>query len=150
MPRSGKTFKPAKRVTKSIRLTEEEAEALAQLVKGTAYAEAALLRTWVLAGMQQFRMTEAIRAYQEGQVDVQQAAARAHLPVAVLLEEMAARKVAVLDAPDAFGPGLTALREAFGTVAAGEADTREQLGGAPSKGCGVRQAVELGEKKQQH
>jgi hypothetical protein len=32
------------------------------------------------------------------------------------LEEMAARKVAVLDTPDAFGPGLTALREAFGTV----------------------------------
>jgi hypothetical protein len=116
MPRSGKTGKPAKRVTKSIRLTEEEAAALAQLVEGTAYAEAALLRQWVLAGMHQFRLTEAIRAYQDGQVTVQQAAARAHLPVAVLLEEMAARKVAVLDAPDAFGPGLTALREAFGTV----------------------------------
>ena len=116
MPRLGKTLKPAKRVTKSIRLTEEEAEALAQLVAGTAYAEAALLRQWVLAGMQQFRMTEAIRAYQDGQVDIQQAAARAHLPVAVLLEEMASRKVAVLDAPDAFGPGLAALRKAFGTV----------------------------------
>ena len=38
------TSKPAKRVTKSIRLTEEEATELAQLVTGTAYAEAALLR----------------------------------------------------------------------------------------------------------
>jgi hypothetical protein len=126
MPRSGKTLKPAKRVTKSIRLTEEEAAALAQLVEGTAYAEAALLRQWVVAGMQQFRVAEAMRAYQDGQINVQQAAARAQLPVAVLLEEMAARKVVVLDTPDAFGPGLTALQEAFGTMAAGEADTPAQ------------------------
>jgi hypothetical protein len=57
---------------------------------------------------------------------VQQAAARAQLPVAVLLEEMVARKVAVLDTPEAFSPGLTALQEAFGTMAVGEADTPAQ------------------------
>ena len=61
MPRHTKTPKPAKRVTKSIRLTEAEAAELAQLVTGTAYAEAALLRQWVLVGMQQFRVAEAIR-----------------------------------------------------------------------------------------
>jgi hypothetical protein len=44
--------KPTKRVTKSIRFTTEEADDLTQLVTGTAYAEAALLRQWVLAGMQ--------------------------------------------------------------------------------------------------
>ena len=47
-------------------------------------------------------------------VDIHQAAARAHLPVAILLDEMAARKVAILDQPNAFGPGLEALRGAFG------------------------------------
>src|SRR5512145_2942265 len=103
-----------KRVTKSIRLTPEEAADLAQLVTGTAYAEAALLRQWVLAGMQQFRVVEAIRMYQDGHIDMHQAAARARLPVAILLNEMAARKVAILDQPDAFGPGLEALRGAFG------------------------------------
>jgi hypothetical protein len=104
----------AKRVTKSIRLTPEEADELGRLVEGTAYAEAALLRQWVLAGMQQFRVTEAIRAYQEGHVGVRAAAERAHLPVAVLLEELGARKVAVLADADAFGPGLEALRGACG------------------------------------
>jgi hypothetical protein len=104
----------AKRVTKSIRLTPEEADELGRLVEGTAYAEAALLRQWVLAGMQQFRVTEAIRAYQEGHVDLRAAAERARLPVAVLLEELAARKVAVLEDADAFGPGLEALRGTFG------------------------------------
>ena len=108
------TSKLAKRVTKSIRLTEEEATELAQLVTGTAYAEAALLRQWVLTGMQQFRVTEAIRAYQEGQVDLGRAAERAQLPVAVFLEELAARRVAVLEDPDAFGPGWDVLRETFG------------------------------------
>jgi hypothetical protein len=114
MPRKTSTTKPAKRVTKSIRLTTEEADDLAQLVTGTAYAEAALLRQWVLAGMQHFRVVEAIRMYQDGHVDIYQAAARARLPVAVLLDEMAARKVAILDQPDAFGPGLEALRGTFG------------------------------------
>src|SRR6266516_3433038 len=114
MPKKTSTTKSAQRVTKSIRLTAEEADDLAQLVTGTAYAEAALLRQWVLAGMQQFRVVEAIRLYQDGYVDIHQAAARARLPVAVLLDDMAARKVAILDQPDAFGPGLEALRGAFG------------------------------------
>jgi hypothetical protein len=114
MPRKTSTPKPAKRVPKSIRLTTEEADDLAQLVAGTAYAEAALLRQWVLAGMQQFRIVEAIQLYQDGYVDIHQAAVRARLPVAILLDEMAARKVAILDQPDAFGPGLEALRAAFG------------------------------------
>ena len=114
MPRKTSTPKPAKRVTKSIRLATEEADDLAQLVIGTAYAEAALLRQWVLAGMQQFRVVEAIRLYQDGHGDIYQAAARARLPVAILPDEMAARKVAILDQPDAFGPGLEALRGTFG------------------------------------
>lgn len=87
-----KTPATTKRVTKAIRLTSEEAEELAHLVRGTAYAEAALMRQWVLQGMQQFRVSEAVRAYQEGQLDLRQAAERAGLPVAVavLRDEMAA------------------------------------------------------------
>jgi len=100
-------------VSKSIRLTTDEARDLAHLVDGTAYSEAALMRQWVLSGMQLFRLSEAIRAYQEGQVDLYGAAERAQLPVAVLLEEMAARKVAVLERPDAVGSGLESLRAAF-------------------------------------
>ena len=109
-----KTSRTARRVTKSIRLTREEAEDLVDLVEKTAYSEAALMRQWVLSGMQRFRITEAIRAYQEGHVDLRSAAERAQLPIAVLLEEMAAYKVAILDRPEAFGPGLEAMREAFG------------------------------------
>ena len=100
-------------VTKSIRLRPEEADQLAHLVANTAYSEATLMSQWVLVGMERFRVSEAIRAYQEAEVDLGGAAERAGLPVAVLLEEMAARKVAVLDAPEDFGPGLAALRRAW-------------------------------------
>ncbi|WP_089943593.1 hypothetical protein [Candidatus Entotheonella palauensis] len=113
MREEAKTVKSVKRVTKSIRLTETEAEDVAQLVEGTAYAEAALLRQWVLEGMQRFRVTEAIRAYQEGRIDLEQAAQQARLPMAIMLNEMADRKVAVLEETDAFGAGLDALRAAF-------------------------------------
>ena len=40
------------------------------------------------------------------------------------LAEMAAHKVAVLDRPDAFGPGLEALRGAFG---AGSEEERRDI-----------------------
>ena len=116
MAKMSKPVTAAKRATKSIRLTPEEAADLAQLVEGTAYAEAALLRQWVLAGMQQFRVAAAIHAYQDGVLELAQAAAEARLPVAVFLDELAARRVAVLEQPDAFGPGLAALREGFGTA----------------------------------
>ena len=95
----------------SICLTPEEANQLATLVHDTAYSEAALMRQWVISGMERFRIEEAIRAYQEGHVDLQGAAKQAQ--VAVLLEEMAVRKVAVLDQDESFGPGLEALRTAF-------------------------------------
>jgi hypothetical protein len=129
MPRQTKTRKPAKRVTKSVRLTPDEASELAQLVEGTAYAEAALLRQWVLTGMQQFRVAEAIRAYQDGQVDIWQAAEQAHLPLTVFLEELSARKVAVLEDLDAFGPGLDALRETFDHETSGSPEAISPSGG---------------------
>ena len=107
------TKKTPSRVTKSIRLRPEEADELAHLVENTAYSEAALMRQWVLVGMKGFRVSEAIRSYQEAEVDLRGAAERAGLPVAVLLEEMAARKVAVLDKSEDFGSGLEALRQAW-------------------------------------
>jgi hypothetical protein len=114
MSRKRKIATPARQVTKSIRLTREEAQELGRLVEGTAYAEAALMRQWVLSGMQQFRLGEALRAYQEGHLDVRAAAEQAGLPMAVFVEEMAARKVALLEQADAFGPGVEALRASFG------------------------------------
>ena len=77
MKRTMKNPKAAKRVTKSIRLTSEEAKEPAHLLEETAYAEAALTRQWVISGMQQFRVTEAIRACQDGHVDLRMAAERA-------------------------------------------------------------------------
>ena len=114
MDKKAKTRKQTiKQITKSIRLTSSKAEELGALVEGTAYAEAQLPRQWVLDGMQQFKVREPIRAYQEGQVNLHGGAEHAKLPMALLFQEMASLKVAVLSHADVFGPGLDNLRAGF-------------------------------------
>jgi hypothetical protein len=51
----------SRQVTKSIRLTEDEARELAALVEGSAVSEAGLMRQWVLHGMRQFRVEHTVR-----------------------------------------------------------------------------------------
>jgi hypothetical protein len=64
--------------------------------------------------MQQLHVSETLCAYQEDLVDIQQSAERARLSVAALLEEMAHRKVVVIETPEAFGSGLAVLCTSFG------------------------------------
>lgn len=106
--------KQGKYVTKSIRLTDDEAQTLAGLVAEHAASESALMRQWVLRGMRQFRIEQAVSAYQRDEVDMRGGAALAGIPIGVFLDELAARRVAVLDDPAAYHDGLEALRNTFG------------------------------------
>ena len=106
--------RPGKYITKSIRLTEDEARDLAELVEEHAASESALMRQWVLRGMRQFRIEQAVAAYQRDEVDLREGAAMAGIPTGVFVDELAARRVAILDDPESFERGLTALRSAFG------------------------------------
>ena len=106
--------KQGKYVTKSIRLTEDEARDLAALVEEHAASESALMRQWVLRGMQQFRIEQAVAANQRDEVDARGGAALAGLPVGAFIEELGARRVALLEDPEGFERGLEALRNAFG------------------------------------
>ena len=45
------------------------------------------MRQWVLVGMERFRVSEAIRAYQEAEVDLREQPNGPGLPVAVLLKK---------------------------------------------------------------
>lgn len=103
----------AKYVTKSIRLTEEEAGTLAQLVEDHAASESSLMRQWVLRGMRQFRIDQAAAAYQRDEVDLRGGAAMADVPIGVFVDELAARRITVLDDPDLFGQEIASLRAAF-------------------------------------
>ena len=86
----------SKQVTKSIRLTEEESRELAGLVAEHAASESALMRQWVLRGMREFRVEHAVAAYQRDEVDLRDGAALAGIPIGAFVEELAARRVAIL------------------------------------------------------
>jgi predicted HTH domain antitoxin len=106
--------KQAKYVTKSIRLTEEEAQQLAELVEGQAASESALMRQWVLRSMRQFRIEQAVAAYQGDEVDLREGAAMAGIPIGVFVDELAERHVAILRDPDIFHKELEELMATFG------------------------------------
>jgi len=89
----------SKPVTKSIRLTAEEARDLAALVEEHAASESALMRQWVLRGMREFRIERAVAAYQRDEVDLRDGAALADLPVGAFVDELAHRRVAILTDP---------------------------------------------------
>ena len=106
--------KPRRSVPKSIRLTEDEVRELADLVKEHAASESALMRQWVLRGMQQFRIEQAVAAYQRDEVDLCAGAALAGIPIGSFVDELAARRVAILDDPALLDDELETLRTAFG------------------------------------
>lgn len=107
--------KSAKYVTKSIRLTVDEARELAELIENHAASESALMRQWVLQSMRRFRIEQAVAAYQRDEVDVREGAAMAGIPIGVFVDELAERHVAVLRDPTIFRHELKDLMETFGS-----------------------------------
>jgi hypothetical protein len=118
--------KPAKYATKSIRLTPEEAQDLAQLVEDHAASESALMRQWVLWSMRQFRIEQVVAAYQRDEVDLREGARMAGIPIGVFVDELSARHVTILRDPVIFQRELEDLMETFGS-AEGRAVVREVL-----------------------
>jgi hypothetical protein len=106
--------KRAKYITKSIRLTEDEAQELANLVEGQAASESALMRYWVLRCMRQERIEQAAAAYQRDETDLRGGAAMAGLPIGVFVDELTARHIALLRDPGVFQSEIEELMASFG------------------------------------
>ncbi|MGH2585888.1 MAG: hypothetical protein ACRDJE_13325 [Dehalococcoidia bacterium] len=107
--------KQARYVTRLIRLTEEEARELAELVEGQAASESALMRQWVLRSMRRFRIEQAVAAYLRDEVDLREGAAMAGIPIGAFVDELAELHVAILRDPDIFHKELEDLMATFGS-----------------------------------
>jgi predicted HTH domain antitoxin len=106
--------KRAKYVTKSIRLTEDEARELAALVADEAISESALMRQWVMRSMRQERIERAVAAYQRDEVDLREGASMAGVPIGVFVDALSERHVAMVRDPTIFRRELEDLMGAFG------------------------------------
>jgi predicted HTH domain antitoxin len=99
-------------LTKSIRLTEEEAAALREYLELTGEIEAVALKQAALRGIREMRLAEAIRAYVE-EHDSDRAARIAGLPRAEFLHVLGEKGIHVLDGPSHLGTELETLARRF-------------------------------------
>lgn len=84
-------------VTKSVRLTPEEAEELAQTAEQSVTSEAALTKKWILTGIHKHRLDRAIQAYIQRKVDLRGGAAMAEVSYNRFLREIQDRNIVILE-----------------------------------------------------
>jgi hypothetical protein len=99
--------------TKSLRLSEAEAEELERLLAETGEAEETVLRRAALRGIRDLRLEQGIQAFSNGQGSTA-AADVAGLPRAVFLQILIDRGITVLDGPSHLGAEVEALAGRLG------------------------------------
>lgn len=108
-------------ITKSIRLTEEEAEEVSDYLDLVGGTEAALLKEAALRGLRDIRLSQGILAYLEG-APTEEAERVAGLPRAPFLQALADRGVTLLRGPSTIAQELEAVLAAEEKAAEGAAD----------------------------
>lgn len=98
-------------VTKSIRLTEQEAVEVADYLDLVGGTEASLLKEAALRGLRDIRLSRGILAYLDG-APAEEAERVAGLPRAPFLQALAERGVTLLRGPSTIGQELEALLSA--------------------------------------
>jgi hypothetical protein len=100
-------------VTKSIRLTEDEAAELREYVDTTGEVEAAALTRAALRGLREMRAEQGILAFLGGQSS-SEAAAIAGMPRAPFLQLLIDRGITILDGPSTMAQELESLGKELG------------------------------------
>ena len=99
-------------VTKSVRFTRAEAEMLNNAAQLTAINESALMKKWILEGIQTQKLILAVQAYMERETDLRGGAAMAGVSYNRFLNELKKRNIVVLE-DDYFLDRLAELADAF-------------------------------------
>ncbi|NUQ37716.1 MAG: hypothetical protein HUU23_07925 [Caldilineales bacterium] len=99
-------------MTKSIRLTPQEAQELATVSQQSAASEAALMKKWLLQGLQEEKVDRAIQAYMQRKTDLRGGAALAGVSYNRFWHEVQKRNIVVLD-EEGFEERLYELADMF-------------------------------------
>lgn len=99
-------------VTKSIRLTRTEAKELTEMARRAAASESALMKKWILEGIQSQKLERAVQAYMERETDLRGGAAMAGVSFNRFLHEIQKRHIIILE-DDHFLDRLAGLADAF-------------------------------------
>lgn len=99
-------------ITKSIRLAGTEAEELTNVANQTSASEAALMKKWILEGIQTYKLERAIKSYMERETDLRGGAAMAGIPYNHFLRQVQKHHIIILE-DDRFLDRLGDLADAF-------------------------------------
>ena len=84
-------------ITKSVRLTPDEAQELARAAQQTAATESALMKKLILEGLQAQKLDRAIQSYMRREVDLRGGAALAGVSYNRFLRQVQARHIVILE-----------------------------------------------------
>jgi len=99
-------------ITKSIRLSSQESTELARLSIQCTLSESALMKKWILSGIQAQKLDLAVQAYMARQVDIREGAAQAGVSYNRFMRELEMRNIVTLEA-DGFLQRLEFLANTF-------------------------------------
>jgi hypothetical protein len=99
-------------VTKSVRLTQAEAKELSGVARLTAASESALMKKWILEGIQAQKLDRAIKSYMERETDLRGGAAMAGVSYNRFWHEVQKRHIVILE-DDHFLDRLSELANLF-------------------------------------
>lgn len=108
-------------VTKSIRLSEEEAQWVKAVARDEHLSEASVMKRMILKGIEEYRLERAIRAYADREISLSEAARFASLSIRKVMAELEKRGIPLYSSEEAFRSGLGYLAETFGNRKLSEA-----------------------------
>lgn len=117
-------------VTKTIRLSPEEARALEQIGREEHLSETVLLKKPVSESLSRRRLNWACAAYARGEIDMRGAARYAGLSVYEMLNELKRRDIEIVS-PEQFLDGLADLADLFDLPELREVASELQASAAP-------------------
>lgn len=120
------------KVSKTIRLTPEEAEELSKICQEEPFSESALMKRWVLEGLARYKLERAVAAYMRREVSIGEAAAMAGISYNRFEKELWDRHIIVLEDPQflqtlaSLGESRSKLSRAIRTVKEAEVEIDEE------------------------
>ena len=92
-------------ITKSVRISREEAREIGKIAEAEAMVEANLLKKFLHTGLASYRLERALGEYSKGRVSLREAAHMARLGYLEFFEEVKKRRISLLD------PGVDIVSE---------------------------------------
>jgi predicted HTH domain antitoxin len=116
--------------TFNVRLTEQETQMLRQISQIEHLPEDALLRKWILDGLNRMRLERACTAYEKGDLNLSGAAHYAGVGVEQMMRELTRRGISHSPSTEQFADGLDTLADLFGKeeLRAAATQVRQQKG----------------------